>query len=77
MWAKPDEDGEHVGWARAFTADMKRFGSGGVYLNFIGDEGEDRIRAAYGPNYARLAAIKAKYDPENLFHLNQNIRPTG
>jgi FAD/FMN-containing dehydrogenase len=77
MWKEAAEDDEHIRWARAFTADMKRFTSGGVYLNFIGDEGEDRIRAAYGKQYDRLAEIKAKYDPHNLFRLNQNVRPAG
>jgi FAD/FMN-containing dehydrogenase len=74
-WEQPREDTEHIGWARAFTAAMKRFGSGGVYLNFIGDEGEDRIRAAYGDNYSRLVEIKAHYDPHNLFRLNPNLKP--
>ena len=49
--------------------------SGGVYLNFVGDEGEDRVRAAFGDAYDRLAAVKAQWDPENLFRGNQNIRP--
>ena len=50
----------------------------GVYVNFLGDEGEERIRAAYPPaTYARLVALKDRYDPENLFRLNQNVRPSG
>jgi FAD/FMN-containing dehydrogenase len=54
---------------------MQRFTTGGIYLNFIGDEGQDRVRAAYGPNYDRMARIKGQYDPENVFRGNQNIQP--
>jgi hypothetical protein len=64
-----------IGWARGYYDALHPFGSGGAYLNFMMEEGEDRIRATYGNNYARLAAVKAKYDPENFFHVNQNIRP--
>ena len=55
---------------------MRKHATGGIYLNFIGDEGQDRVRAAYGEkNYDRLAEIKRKYDPDNVFHRNQNIKP--
>jgi FAD/FMN-containing dehydrogenase len=54
---------------------MKPFAMRGVYVNNLGDEGEDRIREAYGSSYDRLAALKRKYDPDNLFRRNQNIRP--
>ena len=68
-----------VRWARRFWEEMQPFSSGGVYVNYLGEESEegaDRVRAAYGPaKYERLAALKAKYDPTNLFRLNQNIRP--
>ena len=54
------------------------FSPGSVYVNFLGlDEGEDRVKAAHGANCDRLAAIKARYDPTNLFRLNQNIKPAG
>ncbi|MCD6032505.1 MAG: linked oxidase domain protein [Thermomicrobiales bacterium] len=58
---------------------MRRFGSGGLYLNFagFGEEQEALVRAGYGTNYDRLAALKTEYDPGNLFHMNQNIRPRG
>ncbi len=53
------------------------YSAGGAYVNFMMDEGQDRVRATYGPNYDRLAAIKATYDPKNLLRVNQNIRPAG
>jgi FAD/FMN-containing dehydrogenase len=48
---------------------------GGAYVNFMMEEGNERIRESYGGNYGRLSALKAKYDPDNVFHVNQNIRP--
>ena len=75
-WTDPTQTPQNVAWTRdAFDA-MQPFTSGGVYLNYLGDEGQDRVRAAYGaPKYERLVALKNKYDPTNLFHLNQNIQP--
>jgi FAD/FMN-containing dehydrogenase len=64
-----------IDWARAYYEALHPFGSGGAYLNFMMEEGEERIRATYRGNYARLQAIKAKYDPENFFCVNQNIQP--
>jgi len=55
---------------------MRPWATGDVYLNFIGDEGEDRLAAAYGPHYQRLARVKAEHDPDNVFHVNHNIKPT-
>ena len=51
------------------------YASGGAYVNFMTEEGGDRIAAAYAGNYSRLVEIKRRYDPENVFHLNQNIKP--
>lgn len=64
-------------WARAYYEALHPFGAGGAYMNFMMEEGEERIRAAYGSNYARLSAIKAEYDPDNFFRVNQNIRPAS
>ncbi|MGY1618682.1 FAD-binding oxidoreductase [Geodermatophilus sp. SYSU D00691] len=75
-WSDPADTEVNVAWARNFRRDIARYANGGVYLNFIGAEGQDRIRAAYGPeNYARLAAVKRRFDPENVFRGNQNIEP--
>jgi FAD/FMN-containing dehydrogenase len=78
-WEDPAEDRRHVGWARDFWSAIQPFSSGGTYVNFLTqDAGEDRVLAAYGPElYTRLAKIKAKYDPDNLFRSNQNIRPAA
>ncbi len=62
-------------WAREYWDALHPFGAGGAYVNFMMEEGEDRIRATYGDNYNRLAVVQAKYDPENFFRVNQNIRP--
>ncbi len=75
VWTDPAEDQEHIAWARALFAAMEPFATGSVYVNFLGQEGAERVRAAYGANYARLARIKARYDPDNVFRDNQNIQP--
>jgi hypothetical protein len=64
-------------WAKRYYDALHPFGTGGAYLNFMMEEGEDRIRATYRGNYARLASVKEKYDPENFFRVNQNIRPAA
>jgi FAD/FMN-containing dehydrogenase len=65
-------------WAESLWDELRRCSMGGVYVNFLGEEGVDRIIAAYGEEkYARLARLKEKYDPANVFHLNQNIAPSG
>jgi FAD/FMN-containing dehydrogenase len=77
-WVDPAEDGRNIGWTRALAEAMQPFSSGGAYITQLGveaEEGADRIKDAYGPNYERLAALKNKYDPTNLFRHNQNIRP--
>lgn len=76
LWADPADDERGRKWTRAIRDDLKPWSSGATYLNFIGDEGEDRIVAGFGKeNYKRLVKVKAKYDPENVFHLNHNIKP--
>ncbi len=64
-------------WCKDYWAATHPYAAGGAYVNFMMDEGQDRVQATYRDNYARLAEIKAKYDPGNLFRVNQNIRPAG
>ncbi|HKT18305.1 MAG TPA: FAD-binding oxidoreductase [Stellaceae bacterium] len=75
IWDDPAADEANIRWARRLWDAIRPFSTGGVYANNLGDEGEDRVKSAYGANYPRLAALKARYDPENFFRMNQNVRP--
>jgi FAD/FMN-containing dehydrogenase len=72
---EPGRDEELRDWAVGFSDALRPYSADAGYVNFMMEEGGDRARAAYGPNYDRLAKIKAKYDPDNVFHVNHNIRP--
>jgi len=75
-WPLGDAPEPHIAWTRSLFERMRPFSEGKVYVNFLMDEGQDRVRAAYGPEkYERLVAVKRRYDPENFFSLNQNIKP--
>jgi FAD/FMN-containing dehydrogenase len=75
-WLEPADNEQNITWARESYDAMRPSFSAGRYVNYLGDDdGEDAVAAAYGPNYQRLRTLKAKYDPTNLFHLNQNIQP--
>ena len=74
-WEHQSEDEKAISWARAFFKATTPFASSGAYVNFMTAEEGDRVSAAYDTNYQRLVEIKRQYDPDNLFHLNQNIKP--
>jgi FAD/FMN-containing dehydrogenase len=76
QWLNQAETEQHVRWARDFWKALQLF-AGGVYINDLSHDDEDRIRSGYGVNYERLAALKKKYDPDNFFLLNPNIKPAG
>jgi FAD/FMN-containing dehydrogenase len=76
-WRAPSDQRRSIDWARKLFADTAPYATGGVYVNFMPEDEIDRIASAYGSNYARLAALKAKYDPANLFRLNQNVAPAA
>ena len=76
MWADPADDNANIGYTRNVAAAMKPWTTGRVYLNFIGDEGPDRIKASYGSDtYDRMRSLKRTWDPDNVFRHNQNIPP--
>jgi FAD/FMN-containing dehydrogenase len=75
VWTAAHEDPGRIAWARDFFAATEPYSTGGVYVNFLGAEGGERIRAAYGANYERLVQVKSRYDPDNFFRINQNISP--
>lgn len=75
VYASPDEDSVHSAWAEDAAAALRR-GVDAAYVNFLGDEGAERVRAAYpGTTWDRLAEVKRRYDPENVFRVNQNVPP--
>ena len=77
-WEKAEDDQANIEWARAAWQDMRRFSTGGTYINFLTEEeGDERIHAAYGNNYEQLVETKSKWDPGNLFCMNKNILPTS
>ncbi len=78
MWPDAADGERQIGFIRELSQAMKPYTTGRAYLNFIGDEGGDRVEAAFGPEkYQKLVALKDRYDPQNLFKLNQNIPPSG
>jgi FAD/FMN-containing dehydrogenase len=81
VFAGVDPDPANVGAVRKWSIDYSEalhpYSAGGGYLNMMMDEGQERVRASYRDNYDRLARIKAQYDPENLFRVNQNIQPAA
>jgi FAD/FMN-containing dehydrogenase len=76
VWTDPGDTDANIAWSRETFAAMRPYFATGRWLNYLGDDQpEDAVRAAYGPNYDRLRDVKRKYDPDNVFHLNQNIAP--
>jgi hypothetical protein len=78
-WEEPAGDMANITWLRQFIADMAGFSDGSRYLNFAGfqEEGEEMMRQSFASQFTRLAALKRKYDPANLFRLNPNIKPAA
>ena len=77
MYPNPADTAKNVAWVRDYWSALHPYSAGGAYVNFLMEEGDERIRATYGANYDKLVAVKTKYDPTNLFRLNQNVRPTA
>ena len=75
-WSEPSESQRNIAWTHEFSAAIEPCSIAGAYVNFLGEEGEERTRSAYRESYARLVALKNSYDPSNFFRLNQNIEPT-
>jgi FAD/FMN-containing dehydrogenase len=73
----PENNEKIIAWSKSYYDALHPYSAGGAYVNFMMDEGEERVKATYGDNYERLVAIKNKYDPDNLFRVNQNIKPTA
>ena len=74
-WTDPADDERNITWTKDMWSALLPYSRGATYVNFMGSEGEERVKASYGPKYQRLAEIKREYDPTNFFRLNQNIKP--
>ena len=77
MDPSPSKKDELVNWARGYWEALHPYSAGGAYVNFMMEEGEERVQATYRDSYERLAIVKAKYDKGNLFRVNQNIKPAA
>jgi FAD/FMN-containing dehydrogenase len=75
LWEDPADDERTIAYGRRWREVLEPYRTGATYLNFLGEEGQDRVRAAYGPHYDRLARVKAGWDPENVFRATGNVRP--
>lgn len=76
MWPNPAENDTNIAWVRNIAAALQPWEQAGTYLNYLMDEGEQKIKDSFGAHFDRMVALKNQYDPTNLFHLNQNIKPT-
>jgi FAD/FMN-containing dehydrogenase len=77
VYPDPADTPKNKAWVQDYFSALHPYSAGGAYVNFLGDEGEDRVAASYRDNYAMLSQMKRKYDPTNLFHMNQNIKPAA
>ncbi|WP_426995944.1 FAD-binding oxidoreductase [Pseudarthrobacter sp. N5] len=77
QWPDPTENAEHIAWVRNYWSALHEYSEPGGYINFQDADDQSRIEDNYAANYARLAQVKAKYDPDNFFHVNQNIKPSA
>jgi FAD/FMN-containing dehydrogenase len=75
MWPDPAQNAQNIRWVKDYYQALRPHSSSGGYVNFMSGDDQDRVKDNYRGNYERLVAIKRQYDPSNLFHLNQNIRP--
>ena len=73
----PANNEQIISWTKDYWQALHPYSAGGAYVNFLMDEGDERVKTTYRNNYDRLVAVKNKYDPTNFFHLNQNIKPSG
>ena len=74
-WDDPADDEANIAWVRDYSDAVAPHSQEGGYVNFMDDDDDGRVKANYGANYERLVEVKRKYDPDNVFHVNQNIRP--